>query len=287
VKTFAVEYPIAELCQVLEVSRSGYYAWLKRQPSQRQLRNQALLLVIAELYRQSRLTYGSPRITRELNKRHQPCGRNRVARLMRQAGLRACQSRAFRPRTTDSNHRLPVAANLLKDNAPPTGPNQVWTTDITYVHTEEGWLYLAAVMDLYSRKIVGWATADHLKTSLPAAALQQALDRRRPPAGLIHHSDRGVQYASEAYQNLLQARGLVPSMSAAGHCYDNATMESFFSSLKRDLIHRQPWQTHQEVQSALFEYLETFYNRWRLHSALNYRSPVAFEACNHTYHCSC
>lgn len=276
-KNLAAEFPVAAMCELLGVSRSGYYAWQKRQPSQRQLRNQALLLLISQAHQQSRQSYGSPRITAALKQERHCCGRHRVARLMRQAGLRGFVKRAFRPRTTESNHDLPVAPNRLKESASPTGANQSWVADITYLPSAEGWLYLATVMDLFSRKIVGWATADHLKTSLVKQALQQAILHRRPGPGLLHHSDRGVQYASKEYRALLQAHQILPSMSAAGHCYDNAAMESFFSTLKTDLIHRERWQTHQQIKLALFDYIETFYNRQRLHSALGYQSPAQFE----------
>lgn len=276
-KTLAVEFPLARLCELFELSRSGYYAWLKRKPSRRQRADQQLLPLIHQAYAEGRGTYGSPRVTRALKARRQPCGRHRVARLMRQAGLRGEQKAAFRPRTTDSHHALPIAPNRLKDTPPPQAPDQVWVSDITYIATVQGWLYLAVVMDLCSRKIVGWALADHLKTPLVTEALRRALAARRPGPGLIHHSDRGVQYASGDYQNLLAAWQILPSMSAKGNCYDNAAAEAFFSTLKRDLIHRQPWGSAAQVELALFDYLESFYNRKRLHSSLGYRSPAQFE----------
>jgi putative transposase len=272
-----VEFPVATVCQVLSVSRSGYYDWLRRSPSPRQLANQKLLLAIAQVHAQSRQTYGSPRVTQSLKRQSHACGRHRVARLMRRAGLQACSKRAFRPKTTQGRHQLPIAPNRLGPESVPTGPNRVWVGDITYIATAQGWLYLAAVMDLWSRKVVGWATADHLKTELIQEALHQALRARRPPPGMIHHSDRGIQYASESYRACLRAHGLVASMSAAGHCYDNASMEAFWSTLKSELIHRRDWQSHAEVKLALFDYLETFYNPRRLHSGLHYRSPVEFE----------
>jgi len=277
VKTLAVEFPLTQVCQVLGLSRSGYYAWLKRKPSQRQRADDQLLPLIVEVHAAARKTYGSPRVTQALKKQNHRCGRHRIARLMRHHGLRGLQKRAFRPRTTDSDHPLPVAPNRLKERVAPREPNQVWVSDITYIATAQGWLYLAAVMDLCSRKIVGWATADHLKTSLVQEALERALSRRRPPAGLLHHSDRGCQYASADYRQLLQNHQMLASMSAAGNCYDNASMESFFSTLKTELIHRQPWLTPAEVNGALFDYVETFYNRRRLHSALDYQSPAEFE----------
>lgn len=276
-KTLAVEFPLARLCEVFELSRSGYYAWLKRKPSRRQRADQQLLPQLHRAYAEGRGTYGSPRVTRELKAGRQPCGRHRVARLMRQVGLRGQQKAAFRPRTTDSHHALPIAPNRLKDTPPPQAPDQVWVSDITYIATVQGWLYLAVVMDLCSRKIVGWALADHLKTPLVTDALRRALADRRPGPGLIHHSDRGVQYASGDYQALLAAWQILPSMSAKGNCYDNAAVEAFFSTLKRELIHRQLWDSAGEVRLALFDYLESFYNRKRLHSSLGYCSPAQFE----------
>jgi len=277
VKTLAVEFPLTQVCRVLGVSRSGYYRWLKRKPSQRQRADEQLLPLIVQVYAAARQTYGSPRVTQALKKQNHRCGRHRVARLMRLNGLRGAQKRAFRPRTTDSDHPLPIAPNRLKESAVPNQPNQVWVSDITYIATAPGWVYLAVIMDLCSRKIVGWATANHLKASLVQDALHRALSRRRPAAGLLHHSDRGCQYASEAYRRQLQTHQLLASMSAAGNCYDNAAMESFFSTLKTELIHRQQWLTHAQVNVALFDYIETFYNRQRLHSALNYQSPAEFE----------
>jgi transposase InsO family protein len=277
VKILAVEFSLARLCEVFELSRSGYYAWLERKPSRRQQAGQALLTHLHKAYAQGRGAYGSPRVTRELKAQRQPCGRHRVARLMRQVGLRAEQKAAFRPRTTDSNHEGAIAPNRLKDTPPPPAPDQVWGSDITYIATVQGWLYLAVVMDLCSRKIVGWALANHLKTPLVTAALRRALSARRPKPGLVHHSDRGVQYASGEYQNLLAAWQLLPSMSARGNCYDNAAVEAFFSTLKRELIHRQSWGSQAQVQRALFDYLESFYNRKRLHSSLGYCSPAQFE----------
>jgi len=276
VKTLAVEFPVAAVCQTLGLSRSGYYAWLQRKPSRRQLADEKLLPLIGQIHQQNRCAYGSPRITQQLKHQGRPCGRHRVARLMRQAGLRGLQKRSFRPRTTDSNHELSIAPNRLKQCPPPSRPDTVWVADITYITTAQGWLYLAAVMDLYSRKIVGWALADHLKSSLPKEALSRALASRRPAAGLLHHSDRGVQYASNEYRALLQSNRVLSSMSARGNCYDNASMESFFSTLKTELLYRQKWQG-QEVKLAVFDYIETFYNRKRLHSALDYQSPAAFE----------
>lgn len=277
-KTLAVEFPLAQVCETLEVSRSGYYAWLKRKPSQRQVSDQKLLPMILQVHKESRCRYGSPRVTEELRRQNHPCGRHRIARLMRRSGICGLQKRSFRPRTTDSNHGLSIAPNRLKQQPPPAAPDRVWVADITYIALDQSWLYLAAVMDLYSRRIVGWALADHLKSSLAQQALSRALQTRRPCRGLLHHSDRGIQYASHQYRSLLQSNQILSSMSAQGHCYDNAAMESFFSTLKTELLHRQSWRNQSEVRLAIFDYIETFYNRRRLHSALNYQSPAEFEA---------
>jgi transposase InsO family protein len=274
-------YQISDLCEVLRVPRSSYYAWLDRGPSRRALANQILRRKLSELFVASRKTYGSPRLTLCLKNQGLVCSRNRVARHMRALQLKARQKRAFRPKTTDSNHSHPIAENLLSHRRQPKAPNRIWVGDITCIFTTEGWLYLAAVMDLYSRKIVGWATSDSLKTSLVKEALRQALAIRRPAAGLLHHSDRGSQYASKTYRHLLRSRRIRCSMSGRGHCYDNAAMESFWSTLKTEWLHHQNFQTHHQARSAVFDYIETFYNPKRLHSALGYRSPVDFEQHSH------
>lgn len=273
----AQEYSILDLCRVLAVPRSSYYAWRHRQPSARAVQNEVLRVKLASLFVANRKVYGSPRLAICLHKEGIPCSRNRVARHLRALQLRARQKRAFKPKTTDSKHDQPIAQNQLAQTPPPTSPNRVWVGDITYVFTVEGWLYLAAVMDLYSRKIVGWTTSDSLATPLVEAALRQALALRRPTAGLLHHSDRGSQYASHSYRMLLQAAQIQPSMSAQGHCYDNAAMESFWSTLKTEWLHQKNFHTRQQAHSAIFDYIETFYNPRRLHSALGYQSPVDFE----------
>lgn len=270
-------YSIAELTQALRVSRSGYYAWKRRALCARERQNRLLLLKIQRLHQDSRGCYGSPRIHRALRQEGQPCGHNRIARLMRREGIRAKQKRPFRPRTTQSEHALRVAPNRLLSQAQPTAPNQVWVSDITYIPTRQGWLYLAAVMDLYSRRIVGWSAQHHLESSLVKEALSQAVALRRPAQGLLHHSDRGIQYASSAFQALLQSYQMRPSMSGRAHCYDNAAMESFWSTLKTELVHDQDYHTRAEATRSLFDYIELFYNRRRLHSALGYRSPAQFE----------
>jgi len=274
----AHQYHLRDLCQALRVPRSSYYAWRHRQPSARQQHNQLLRATLSHLFVAHRKVYGSPRMTACLNRAGVPCSRNRVARHMRDLGLKARQKRAFKPKTTDSNHPHPIAPNRLADAAKPKSPNRIWVSDITYIHTAEGWLYLAAVMDLYSRKVVGWATADHLKTSLVEQAMLAALRCRRPTKGLLHHSDRGCQYASANYRELLSSLKALPSMSSAGNCYDNAAMESFWSTLKTEWLHHRKFQTHAEAKLAIFDYIETFYNPKRIHSALGYQSPVDFES---------
>jgi putative transposase len=273
----AQQYPIKDVCRVLRVGRSSYYAWLRRAPSRRALENQRLREKLSSLFVSNRKVYGSPRLAVCLQRQGIACSRNRVARHMRALHLKARQKRAFKPKTTDSNHPHPIAGNLLAATPKPRSINRAWVGDITYVSTAQGWLYLAAVMDLYSRKIVGWSTSRSLETSLVREALQQALVDRRPAAGLLHHSDRGSQYASSAYRALLHSCRLRPSMSAAGNCYDNAAMESFWSTLKTEWLHTKHFQTHNEARLAIFDYIETFYNPKRLHSALGYQSPVDFE----------
>jgi transposase InsO family protein len=273
----AQEYPIKDLCEVLRVPRSSYYAWRRRPPSRRALNNQLMRERLATLFISHRQVYGSPRLTVCLQRLGIPCSRNRVARQMHALRLKARQKRAFKPKTTDSNHPHPIAPNLLGASPKPQAPNRVWVSDITYIFTAQGWLYLAAVMDLYSRRIVGWASSPSLETSLVKDALKQALLKRRPAPGLLHHSDRGIQYASSAFRALLHASKIRPSMSRSGNCYDNAAMESFWSSLKTEWLHRKNFQTHQQARLALFDYIETFYNPKRLHSALGYQSPVDFE----------
>jgi transposase InsO family protein len=274
----AHQYHLRDLCQALRVPRSSYYAWRHRQPSAREQHNELLRATLSNLFVTHRKVYGSPRMTACLNRAGLRCSRNRVARHMRDLGLKARQKRSFKPKTTDSNHPHPIAPNRLADAAQPKSSNRIWVSDITYIHTAEGWLYLAAVMDLYSRKVVGWATADHLKTSLVERAMVEALRRRRPAKGLLHHSDRGCQYASTNYRQLLSSFAALPSMSSTGNCYDNAAMESFWSTLKTEWLHHRKFATHGEAKLAIFDYIETFYNPKRLHSALGYLSPVEFES---------
>ncbi len=269
-------YPMRILCRVLRVSRSGYYAWRARKPSAHDLEDERLRPKIVEAFETGRGTYGSPRVRDELVDRGFEIGRKRVARLMREMGLQGVTPRRFRV-TTDSDHDHPIAENVLARDFAASGPNEKWATDITYVWTGEGWLYLAVVMDLYSRRIVGWSTADHLETSLCLDALQRALSHRTGVDGLIHHSDRGVQYASARYRAALDAEGIECSMSRRANCWDNAVAESFFGTLKNELIYRRPWSTREETHDAIGEYIEIFYNRIRRHSTIGGMSPAKFE----------
>lgn len=273
------EHPIRWLCEALEVSASGYYDWSNRQtqPSPRALENERLTQQIAQLHQQSRQTYGSPRIQKALGQAGHAYGRHRIARLMRLQGLCGRAKGRFRVCTTDSNHDQPIAPNRLPDLPAPSAANQVWLGDITYVATEEGWLYLAGILDLYSRRLAGWAMSENIDTQLILAAWGMALTRRQPPAGLVFHSDRGVQYASHDYRQALQSAQAIASMSRKGNCYDNAAMESFWSTLKQELIHRRHFKTRDQARQAIFDFIEVFYNRQRLHSSLDYRSPIDFE----------
>jgi transposase InsO family protein len=275
-------HSIRSLCENLDVSPSGYYDWQKRRdcPGPRSLENQTLAQDIHEIHAQSRQTYGSPRLVGELRKQGRHHGRNRVARLMREQGLHGRQKRRYRVRTTDSNHNEPIAPNRLADAPIATAPNQLWVSDITYIQTHEGWLYLAGILDLYSRKIVGWAMSESIDSGLILKALSMALLHRDPAGNLLCHSDRGVQYASADYRRALSQAGLVPSMSRKGNCYDNAAMESFWSTLKMELVYRRDFATRAQARNEIFDYIESFYNRQRSHSALNYRSPVDFELQN-------
>jgi len=271
------EYPIALLCESLGVSRSGYYAWCSRRPSERQRRDAQLSQEILSIHAASRQTYGSLRITAELQAAGQPVGRRRVMRLMRQKHLQGRRRRRWRPGTTDSGHCRPVAPNRLLGGVQPVKPNQLWVTDITCVSTVQGWLYVAAVLDRYSRRLIGWAFDQAQGTALCVRALEMAARHRRPPPGLVHHSDRGAQYASDEYQVGLERIGAVASMSRSGNCYDNAFIEAFWSTMKLECIEGRRFATREQASLALFDYIESFYNRSRRHSSLGYLSPVAFE----------
>jgi putative transposase len=270
------QWPIRLMCRVLGVSTGGYYQWRRRPPSARQERREALAAEIKVIHEEAKARYGSPRIHAELVARGEPCCVNTVARLMRQLGVAAKTRRKFRC-TTDSNHDRPVAENVVDRKFEPEAPNRVWTADITYIPTREGWLYLAAVEDLYSRQVVGWSMGERIDGRLVADALEMAVSRRLPGEGLVAHSDRGSQYASEHYRRILASHEITCSMSRRASCWDDAPMESSFASLKKELVHDEGYATREEARSSIFEYIEVFYNRVRRHSSLGYRSPVEYE----------
>jgi putative transposase len=265
------------MCRLLKVSRSGYYAWLKRLEASRTKENKILSEHIQQIYIDSGQTYGSPRIQAALiAKGFTPC-RQRVVRLMQQLNIRACRKRRFKV-TTDSQHALPIADNILDRKFTATEPDQAWVADITYIATHQGWLYLAVVVDLFSRKVVGWSMADHMRTDLVLTALESALGKRIPAqSGLVFHSDRGSQYASSDYRSALECAGITCSMSRKGNCWDNAVAESFFGTLKTEFVHPRIFTTREIAKTAIAEWIETFYNRKRLHSTIGYLSPVNFE----------
>jgi putative transposase len=273
------EHPIRSLCEALAVSTSGYYDWCHRstQPGPRARENALLVAAITRIHQESRATYGSPRIRQELLKEGRTHGRNRIGRLMRQERLAGRAKGRFKVRTTDSNHDHPIAPNRLAERPAPLTPNQIWVGDITYIRTGEGWLYLAGIMDAYSRRIVGWAMDQNIDTRLVLAAWHMAQTQRQPPPELVFHSDRGCQYASADFRLALASAKALPSMSRKANCYDNAAMESFWSTLKLELIYRRDFKTRAEARLAIFDFIEAFYNRRRRHSSLNYRCPVDFE----------
>jgi len=270
-------WPVRLLCQALEVSPAGYYAWRQRPRSARRQRRDALLVEVRAIHAEVKARYGSPRIHAELVARGQACCVNTVAKLMRQNGIAAKTARKFRCAATDSDHGLPVADNLLGRRFDPAAPNESWVADLTYIPTREGRLYLAAVEDLYSRRVVGWALAEHMESRLVVDALELAVQRRLPGEGLLAHSDRGSQYASEHYQLLLARHGIICSMSRRADCWDNAPMESFFASLKKELVHGADFGTRAEARAAVVQYIEVFYNSRRRHSSLGYVAPAEYE----------
>jgi putative transposase len=275
-KALATEQAVSEMCRTFAVSRSGYYDWCRTQrktPARGRLDDE-----IREVYQEHRGRYGSPRVTRVLRQRAIPCSENRVARRMRALGLAARKRKGWLPRTTDSRHGGAICAHRLLDREAPTQPHQVWLSDITYVATGEGWLYLAGFLDVATRRLVGWAVGETLEASLVCQGLDEARARCQPQPGLIVHSDRGSQYASGAYRQLLEEIRAVPSMSRRANCYDNAMMESFWSTLKAECFASYLPATHREARRMIFEYIETYYNRVRLHSSLGYQSPMDFEA---------
>ena len=272
------EFPVEASCDALAVSRSGYYAWLERPQSLRARRRETLAVKIKAVHEGNRRVYGSPRVFQTLRAQGEKVCENTVAKVMRAGRIQARTKRKFVPRTTDSRHGRPVAGNVLDRQFTADLPDRKWAADITYIPTDEGWLYLAGVIDLCTRRIVGWSMADHMRTELVSDALGMAITRRNPAAGLLHHSDRGVQYACDDYRHLLASHGMEASMSGKGDCWDNAAMESFWSTLKTELVHHEQYASRDDARQSIFEYIEVFYNRKRLHSALGYQSPEAFEA---------
>jgi putative transposase len=271
-------WPVRVMCRVLGRSVSGYYAYIKAPLSPRKMRREALLPQIHQAHLMSDGTYGSPRIAQELNARGIKVSENTIARYMREEGIAVRRRKTFVPQTTDSSHDHPIAPNRVQQDFTASGPNQKWVSDLTYIWTNEGWLYLSVVLDCYSRKVVGWSMSDDLGSDSVIQALQTALHRRRPEPGLIHHSDRGVQYACREYRHVLEEHGVIRSMSRSGNCYDNALAESFFASFKGERVNRRNYATKEQARSSVFEWIEIFYNRQRRHSSLGYVSPEAFEA---------
>jgi len=269
-------YPVSLMCSALDVSRSGYYAWRGRVPSARAQRDRELTSEIRSIHERSERRYGSPRIHEELAANDTHVGRKRIARLMHEDGISARTKRRF-VKTTDSNHDLAIAPNLLKRDFSSSAPNKIWVGDITYLDTHQGWLYLAVLIDLFSRRVVGWAMSEHIDTALVTSALNMAVAQRAPARGLIVHSDRGSQYASHEHRKALRGLGAKCSMSRKGDCWDNAVAESFFASLRKELTNRVTFLTRDAARSHVFEYIEAFYNRARRHSTINYQSPVNFE----------
>lgn len=273
-------FRVERMCHALSVSKSGYYAWRRRKVSNREEQNMTLLEKIQAIHEQSRRLYGSPRMTQELKAQSVCCSENRIARLMRENGIGAKVKRKFR-RTGRSTVKLATYAdNLLNRQFAQTSPDQVWVTDLTYIWTREGCLHMVAVLDLYSRTIVGWAASKHPSAKLALKALQRAMDKRRPSQGLIVHTDRGTQFASYEYQDFLKDHGYVPSMNRQGNCWDNAVMESFFHTLKMEHVYWESFRTREEATLSIFNYIELFYNSWRLHSSLNFKSPLEYERMN-------
>jgi len=277
IQEHARRYPIRLMCRALTVSAAGYYAWRARPESTRSVSARTVLSAIRVIHRESRETYGSPSIWDALVKQGHRVGEHRVARLMRQHGIRAKTVKKWRA-TTQSQHRFPVTTNTLNRQFTVAQPNRVWAGDLTYVWTTEGWLYLAVILDLYSRRVIGWAMGHRLTVELAERALTMALANRTPRAGLLHHSDRGSQYAAVSYQRLLGEHGITTSMSRKGNCWDNACVESFFGTLKRELVYHRHYATREDATQDIFEYMEVFYNRRRRHSTLGYNSPAEYEA---------
>lgn len=276
IATEKANFPVRFMCRHFGVSASGFYASQKRPESTHGARDRELTVLVGEAHQEGRRAYGSPRVHAALKKAGHRVGRKRVARLMRAANITARRTRRF-VRTTDSKHANPIAPNVLEREFTADAPNKAWVTDITYIPTQEGWLYLAAILDLFSRRVVGWAMGATLETILVVSALKMALNQRQPPSALIHHSDRGSQYASAEYRRMLELHGITPSMSGKGDCWDNAVAESFFGGLKKEFVHDVTFKTREEARQGLFEWIEVFYNRQRLHSTLDYMSPAEYE----------
>lgn len=270
-------WPIRQQCRVLGVSASGFYAWSRRTPSAPVIANQNLLNDIRRIHWDSHKRYGSPRVLAVLRREGKNIGKSRVEKLMQQNKLCALSKKRVRVITTDSKHNLPIAPNVLDRNFGALASNEKWCADITYIPTDEGWLYLATILDLYTKKIVGWAMRDHMRTELPLAALMMAIQRQKPLPSLIHHSDRGSQYASDDYRQALADAGMVQSMSRKGNCWDNAPAESFFHTLKSELVHHKHYPTREDAKRDIFTYIEGFYNARRIHSALGYFTPEQME----------
>jgi putative transposase len=271
-------FSVRVMCRVLEVSPAGFYAWRQRQPSVTEQNRDALAKEIQTIHAEMKQRYGSPRMHAELTARGHQCSVNTVARIMKELGIQAISHRKFRVQTTDSNHKLPVAPNELDQKFTATEPNRIWLTDITYIPTRQGWLYLAAVIDMHSRRVVGWSMDTTMTSRLVVDALAMAVTRRCPTDNLMSHSDRGSQYASEHYQRVLAKHGITCSMSRKGNCYDNAPMESFFASLKKELVHHEDYPSIEAAKASVFEYIELFYNSIRRHSSLGYVAPAEFES---------
>jgi len=269
-------YRVEKMCRILNISRSSYYTWKTRSKSMRDKVNEALVFEIKLIFEKNRKLYGSPRITAELRAKGISCGENRVARLMRINGIVAKTKRRFKA-TTDSKHTLPVAENVINQDFTAERPNEVWASDITYIWTKEGWLYLAVILDIFNRKIVGWAMDSRITRNLVMKAFIMAVKRHNPKSGVIFHSDRGSQYASSDFRKLLETHECIQSMSGTGNCYDNAVVETFFHTLKTELVYFERYETRREARQSIFEYIEIFYNRIRRHSSLGYVSPIDFE----------
>ncbi len=275
------EHKIKTMCKVLEVTRNGYYSWQRRGKSKRERIDDYLYLKIMDVFYSSKQRYGSPRITEELKAMGIKTSRRRVSRIMKEHGLKSKMYRKrYKIRTTDSRHHLPVASNLVKMNFNPVKKDNLWASDITYIRTKEGWLYLSVIVDLFSRRVISWNTSEYIDEVLVLRTIDKAIRQRRPEEGLIFHSDRGSQYASYRVRNMLEENGILQSMSSKGNCYDNAVLESFFSTLKKELVYQESYQTREEAKMSLFYYIEVFYNRFRRHSTLGYLSPENFENLN-------